>query len=389
MRETKLEALERRTLLSNAVEAAVAPLAEHGGGVGFIPKQYQLVNRAGYLTAAQKGQPLNIALQYLKANAKSLGLAAGDIEHAIVTDQYTDQDTGVTHIYLRQTFNGLEVVNADLSIHVAKNGKIISVGGGFVPALKETNSVKPSFSALTAVNRAASKLGLLNQGFLGSKLTLTEARVLYELATRADITAGEIANDLQLDVEHVERRAEDDSRHDERQQQQAVQPLPPREPEPRDAQCRRHAKHQTREHGEHRDLQAQHEPRDELRVAPDRLEPLQAVALGGEGWNLLLEERQPRYEHQRQEHEDQGTAGDTVERPAAERPVRVDGERPRLRIGRRHLAEHPHDQHDEQTGERVGDEHAGARVSDRLTRPHEQAGADDTPDRDHRQMSLA
>src|SRR5262249_54549062 len=49
------------------------------------------------------------------------------------------------------------------------------------------------------------QLGLLNQGFLGSKLTLTEARVLYELAMRADVTAGEVATDLQLDVAYLSR----------------------------------------------------------------------------------------------------------------------------------------------------------------------------------------
>src|SRR5439155_19000619 len=40
------------------------------------------------------------------------------------------------------------------------DGRIISVGGGFVPGLKNTNLVQPKFSALTAVDRAASKLGL-------------------------------------------------------------------------------------------------------------------------------------------------------------------------------------------------------------------------------------
>src|SRR5262245_59600877 len=63
-----------------------------------------------------------------------------------------------------------------------------------------------TISAIRDFNRLYTRqLGLLNQGFLGSKLTLTEARVLYELAMRADVTASEIAGDLHLDVAYLGR----------------------------------------------------------------------------------------------------------------------------------------------------------------------------------------
>ena len=63
-----------------------------------------------------------------------------------------------------------------------------------------------TIAAIRDFNRLYTRqLGLLNRGFLGSKLTLTEARVLYELAMRADVTAGEVAADLQLDVAYLSR----------------------------------------------------------------------------------------------------------------------------------------------------------------------------------------
>ena len=49
------------------------------------------------------------------------------------------------------------------------------------------------------------QLGLLDQGYLSSGWTLTEARVLYELARRKDLTAAEIAAELQLDVAYLSR----------------------------------------------------------------------------------------------------------------------------------------------------------------------------------------
>jgi DNA-binding MarR family transcriptional regulator/GNAT superfamily N-acetyltransferase len=49
------------------------------------------------------------------------------------------------------------------------------------------------------------QIGLLDQGFLGSPFTLTEVRVLYELAHRDNATATEIARELSLDPGYLSR----------------------------------------------------------------------------------------------------------------------------------------------------------------------------------------
>lgn len=49
------------------------------------------------------------------------------------------------------------------------------------------------------------QIGLLDKGYLSSRWTLTEARVMYELARRRNVTAAEIAEDLQLDVAYLSR----------------------------------------------------------------------------------------------------------------------------------------------------------------------------------------
>ncbi len=74
--------------------------------------------------------------------------------------------------------------------------------------------------------------------------------------------------------------------------------------------------------------------------------------------------------------------------PAAQRPVRVGGEGAALRVGRGHLAQHPHDQDDQHTGQRVGEQDAGAGGGDTRARADEQAGADHTADGDHRQVAV-
>src|SRR5882672_1020138 len=53
--------------------------------------------------------------------------------------------------------------------------------------------------------RYTRQLGLLDTGLLGSEFTLTEARVLYELANCGDSTATQIAGELGLDLGYMSR----------------------------------------------------------------------------------------------------------------------------------------------------------------------------------------
>ncbi|KAF9434794.1 Fungalysin/Thermolysin Extracellular metalloproteinase 5 [Entomortierella beljakovae] len=49
----------------------------------------------------------------------------------IVKNSYTTKRNGVTHVYLRQVIDGLEVVNGDININVDRNGNVISYGDSF------------------------------------------------------------------------------------------------------------------------------------------------------------------------------------------------------------------------------------------------------------------
>jgi DNA-binding MarR family transcriptional regulator/GNAT superfamily N-acetyltransferase len=63
-----------------------------------------------------------------------------------------------------------------------------------------------AISSIRDFNRFYTRqLGLLDREFLSSEWTLTEVRVLYELATRTAITASEIAGELQLDMAYLSR----------------------------------------------------------------------------------------------------------------------------------------------------------------------------------------
>jgi len=151
------EPLEERALLSIGGPGSHEPSY-------LVPEQF-VFESGGYLTGPSSARPLDIALGYLSAHADRFGLAAEDLSGVIVTDQYSDPDTAMTHIYLRQEFNSLEVVNANMNVNVTADGRILSIGGGFVPGLGRLESTTavasaPAISAEQAVQRAAVGLGL-------------------------------------------------------------------------------------------------------------------------------------------------------------------------------------------------------------------------------------
>ena len=100
--------------------------------------------------------PLDLGLTYLKTHAAQLGMSPTDVDNSIVTSQYTDGGTGLTHIYLRQQVNGLPVINSDFDVSVNASGEVTSAGGGYVPSLQSnlTALSNPAISALDAIRWA-------------------------------------------------------------------------------------------------------------------------------------------------------------------------------------------------------------------------------------------
>ncbi|HVT79468.1 MAG TPA: M36 family metallopeptidase, partial [Phycisphaerae bacterium] len=144
-----LEALESRVLL-----AADLPLT------GFEVPQHYLMLPAGYLTPRQPGSALDVARNYLAAHAPDLGLTVQDVLTAAVSSQYTDADTGLTHIYLSQQFGELQVENTSLTVTVTAAGQILNVAGGFYPAAADHVIATAAPISASLATRGAAALGL-------------------------------------------------------------------------------------------------------------------------------------------------------------------------------------------------------------------------------------
>ena len=132
----------------------------------YVPPSYFFLDQT-QAPAPANGAPLANALAYLNAHSADFGLTATDLAQSRVTDLYTDSNTGITHIYLRQTINGLEVENANINVSVAASGRVLTAGGGYVAGLSGLigpGAPTPGITALQAVQFAADELGIASAG---------------------------------------------------------------------------------------------------------------------------------------------------------------------------------------------------------------------------------
>ena len=65
--------------------------------------------------------------------------AAEDLAEVRVTDEYTSDHNGVTHVYLRQQLDGEDVVGANANANI-KNGRVLYAGSSFVHNLRDSAS---------------------------------------------------------------------------------------------------------------------------------------------------------------------------------------------------------------------------------------------------------
>ncbi|KAG0194999.1 Fungalysin/Thermolysin Extracellular metalloproteinase 5, partial [Mortierella sp. GBA43] len=76
-----------------------------------------------YYFAGPAENPTKVATDFVEERLTSSGY--------IVKNAYTSDHNGVTHVYLRQVVDGLEVVNGDINVNVDRSGRVISYGNSF------------------------------------------------------------------------------------------------------------------------------------------------------------------------------------------------------------------------------------------------------------------
>lgn len=110
------------------------------------------------LSAPAAGEPAELAVDYLIREHASLGLRGSELEHR-VRDVVPTRHNGLTHVYVQQTVDGIDVDGAITTVNVMSDGVILSVANTFVQdAPARVNRSAPALDAQAAYAIAASYL---------------------------------------------------------------------------------------------------------------------------------------------------------------------------------------------------------------------------------------
>ncbi|MFI5221187.1 MAG: T9SS-dependent M36 family metallopeptidase [Bacteroidia bacterium] len=97
--------------------------------------------------------------QFYAPKFAAFNLTADDLNTIEITDQYTDAHNGVTHIYLRQSVNGIEITEAISNLHIDKNGRVIAINNSLVSQAKtKAASPNPQIGTQAALSNAAANV---------------------------------------------------------------------------------------------------------------------------------------------------------------------------------------------------------------------------------------
>lgn len=132
----------------------------------------------GFLTGPNSGDPLDIALDYLRQQTAALGLRSADIQDLIVQSRYQSAHNGVTHINLRQRLNGIEVFNGDIAVNIAADGSIINLINRFEGNLvQRINRSRPVIGSPEALARAGFDLNLAPRSAISNPSSIINSTV--------------------------------------------------------------------------------------------------------------------------------------------------------------------------------------------------------------------
>jgi Fungalysin metallopeptidase (M36)/Fungalysin/Thermolysin Propeptide Motif len=121
---------------------------------------------AGARPSAGPAKPLtvqratDIAVDHVHEHPAKFGVTAADVSSLLVTDAYRSDHNGLTHVYLSQVLDRLEVLGARMTISVTKDGEILHVGSRFLRDLKGHASGFARLNSSQALTVAFNNLGI-------------------------------------------------------------------------------------------------------------------------------------------------------------------------------------------------------------------------------------
>ncbi|KAL1916447.1 uncharacterized protein VTP21DRAFT_5638 [Calcarisporiella thermophila] len=109
--------------LTTAIQAGRLPV--RGFGPRLSHSTFATAMGPAAFSSSLRANPLEIALHFAREQLTN--------SEFVVKNSYRSNHNGVTHVYLRQRIDGLEVANGDININVDGSGRVVSYGNSFYP----------------------------------------------------------------------------------------------------------------------------------------------------------------------------------------------------------------------------------------------------------------
>ncbi|QQX77806.1 MULTISPECIES: T9SS-dependent M36 family metallopeptidase [Aequorivita] len=121
----------------------------------------------------------NVVKTYLQQNRTQYSLQQQDVSDISVASQSFSKSMQAYNVYVQQQHQGIKLYNSN-SPFLIKDGVVVSAKLSFTPnAAAKVNSVSPSLSAVNAISKAASWLGLPNPSNLSLLETLGDRSYVF------------------------------------------------------------------------------------------------------------------------------------------------------------------------------------------------------------------
>ncbi len=112
-----------RTLVAAPLCCVLLAAADRPG----LPRH--IVGASEPLTAPSAAPARAVARNFIRQLAASHGLEAEDLAGLYVVKEYRSAHNGVTHLVYRQRFHGLDVYNAEWTVNIDRDGRVLNAGG--------------------------------------------------------------------------------------------------------------------------------------------------------------------------------------------------------------------------------------------------------------------
>ena len=121
----------------------------------------------------------SLVQSYLSENRASLGLTDQDISDWVIYNEYSSQRSGITHVHIRQRYQGIEVFNA-VGNFAIKNGKVFYFANRLLSNISDkVNTTNYAITPLQSITSAATELEIIDIGTIEAVETLDPREIVF------------------------------------------------------------------------------------------------------------------------------------------------------------------------------------------------------------------